>query len=243
MSSERSLRRRRFRSKAAAREAVWDALQSGGVARFPFPPQGRIPNFAGAALAAELLLEQPIFSSVRRVKVNPDAPQLPVRAALLQRGVTVFMPTPRLRAGFLKLDPRTIPFDQLRRAASLSGCGRYAIDVPLRHLPQLDLIVTGSVAVTPAGARCGKGHGYGDIEYAILRELGHAAVPVATTVHELQIVDQFPTSAHDLPLALIATPKRVITVENAPPGPEGIDWSQLSAEDIEAMPVLAELRG
>ena len=46
-----------------------------------------------------------------------------------------------------------------------------------------------------------------------------------------------------LPLSLIATPERVVEVADAAPGPEGIDWSQLTAEDLEAMPVLAELRG
>ena len=235
--------RRRFRSKRAAREAVWDALRSAGAARFPFPPHGRIPNFAGAAEAAERLLAEPPLADARRVKVNPDAPQLPLRLALLRRGSVVYMPSPRLRAGFLKLDPRSIPAAELRRAASLSGCRRWAREVPLRKLPQMDAIVTGSVAVTPDGRRCGKGHGYSDIEYAILLELGHAPVPVATTVHALQLVERFPADANDLPLAWIATPERVLRVEPPRPEPDGIDWSRLSEADLDAMPVLRELAG
>ena len=46
-----------FPDKSAARQWVWDRLAAEGVARFPFPPQGRIPNFAGAGLAAARLLE------------------------------------------------------------------------------------------------------------------------------------------------------------------------------------------
>ena len=36
-----------FADKSAARQWVWDRLGAEGVARFPFPPHGRIPNFAG----------------------------------------------------------------------------------------------------------------------------------------------------------------------------------------------------
>jgi hypothetical protein len=35
-----------FPDRSAARQWVWDRLGAEGVARFPFPPHGRIPNFA-----------------------------------------------------------------------------------------------------------------------------------------------------------------------------------------------------
>ena len=41
-----------FADKRAARQWVWDRLSAEGVARFPFPPHGRIPNFAGADVAS-----------------------------------------------------------------------------------------------------------------------------------------------------------------------------------------------
>jgi 5-formyltetrahydrofolate cyclo-ligase len=113
--------------------------------------------------------------------------------------------------------------------------------VALDQLPQLDAIVTGSVAVTPRGKRAGKGAGYSDIEYAILRELGHKPVPVATTVHEVQIVGDFPIDTNDLPLALICTPMRMLRVASPLAAPEGIEWSRLSPEDIQAMPLLGDL--
>ena len=114
--------------------------------------------------------------------------------------------------------------------------------VALEDMPQLDAIVTGSVAVTAGGRRCGKGEGYSDIEYAILRELGHQPVPVATTVHDIQLVDGFPAEANDLPLSVIATPTRVVTVKNPPAPPTGINWALLDAADLAAMPVLGDLR-
>jgi len=154
----------------------------------------------------------------------------------------VYVPTPRLRGGFKRLAPRTIPDDELPAAASLSNMDQWAEPVPLDDLPALDAIVTGSVAVTRDGRRCGKGEGYSDLEYAILRELGHDPVPVATTVHPLQIVDTVPTDRHDLPLSLIVTPESTITVADPPSPPSGINWAALSEEDLDDMPVLRTLR-
>ena len=231
-----------FSDKAGARRAAWDRLQEERIARFPFPPHGRIPNFAGAAEAARRLFEVEPWRSATRLKINPDAPQRPVRAEALRRGIVVFVPTPRLRAGFKKLDPARIPAERIKDAASLSRSAPFEEDVALEELPRLDAIVCGSVAVTRDGRRCGKGEGYADLEFAILRELGHPAVPVATTVHPVQIVNGFPAAANDLPLSLIATPEEAIGIASPPPAPAGIDWQALSEDDLRAMPVLTELR-
>ena len=66
---------RDFAEKSAARQWVWDRLVDEGVARFPFPPHGRIPNFAGAEVAAARLLEMEPWKSATAIKVNPDSPQ------------------------------------------------------------------------------------------------------------------------------------------------------------------------
>lgn len=231
-----------FATKADARQWVWNAFDAAGIARFPFPPHGRIPNFRGAELAAERLLAHPLFARARRIKVNPDAPQRPVRAAALARGIVVYVPTPRLRGGFIRFDPAKIPADKIGQAASLSRGRRWGEAIALRELPRLDAIVAGSVAVTRDGRRCGKGEGYSDLEFAILRELGHPPVPVATTVHPLQVVGGFPRESNDLPLSLIVTPEETITVPRPPRPPSGIDWDRLTDADLEEMPVLRELK-
>lgn len=233
---------RRYRSKAEARKHVWDVLVEQKVARFPFPTHGRIPNFAGAKEAAERLLAHPVFRGVKCVKVNPDTPQRYVREGLLRRGITVIVPTPRLKGGFRKFDSAKIPADKIPEAASLSAGVRWGEEVPLEALPPVDLIVTGSVAVTRDGHRCGKGHGYGDLEFGILRELGYPPVPVVTTVHALQVLEHFPTDDHDIPVSVIVTPDEVIEVKNPPPSPQGIDWASLPNEALEEMPVLKSLQ-
>jgi 5-formyltetrahydrofolate cyclo-ligase len=232
----------RFRDKDAARQHVWDRLAAAKAARFPFPPHGRIPNFAGAEIAAARLFDVEPWKSAKVIKVNPDAPQRPVRAEALRRGITVFVPTPRLRGGFKKLDPRKIPDDKITEAAGLSHADRWATEVPLKKLPRLDAIVCGSVAVTRDGRRCGKGEGYSDLEFAILRELGHPPAPVATTVHDLQLVDDVPRDPTDQPLTLIVTPTQTIRIAKPGPAPKRVDWQRLSAEQLAAMPALAQLK-
>ena len=221
---------------------MWDALTESKAARFPFPVRGRIPNFEGAKEAAERLLAHLIFHGVRVMKVNPDSPQRWVRKLALERNITVITPTPRLKGAFRKLDPEKIPKERYDDAATLKRGGKWGEDLALDALPKVDLVVMGSVAVTRDGRRLGKGHGYADLEYAILRELGNPPIPVVTTVHLLQVLDGFPTEDHDLPVSVIATPDDVIEVHHPPAAPEGIDWDLLPEKALKEMPVLEELR-
>ena len=78
---------RGFLDNSAARQRVWDRLAAEGVARFPFPPHSRIPNFSGAELAAARLLEIGPWKSATAIKINPDSPQRPLRAEALRRGI------------------------------------------------------------------------------------------------------------------------------------------------------------
>src|SRR5207237_1503781 len=122
----------------AVQKWVWDRLRAEGVARFPFPPHGRIPNFVGADIAALRLLDIEPRKSATAIKVNRDSPQRPLRAEALRRGITVFVATPRLRGGFKKLDPRRIPPDKIEEAASLSRGDRWSEEMALTNMPVLD---------------------------------------------------------------------------------------------------------
>ena len=183
--------------KQAVREAVWDAFDEGDQARFPFPPHDRIPNFAGADAAAERLAETEAWDAAATLKATPDAPQLPVRRAALRAGKTVYVAQPRLRDPdpFLRLDPTEIPPDEIDDATTVSGISEYGTPTAPEDVARVDLIVAGSVGVTTDGARIGKGEGYSDLEWAVLRELDAVddGTTVATTVHELSVLDG-PTS-------------------------------------------------
>ena len=142
----------------------------------------------------------------------------------------------------MRFDPQKIPEDKYREASMLSKFEKWSEPIPVLDLPPVDVIVTGSVAVTRTGKRCGKGHGYGDLEYAMLRELGHPPMPVVTTVHGIQVVHDFPAESHDLPVSIIATPDELIEVKSPPECPDGIDWSELTDKMLAAMPVLQSLK-
>lgn len=247
--------------KQAVREAVWDAFDEGDQARFPFPPHDRIPNFAGADAAAERLTETPAWEAAATLKSNPDAPQLPVRRAALRAGKTVFVAQPRLcdPDPFLRLDPADIPPEEVDDATTVSGTSEYGVATAPEDVPHVDLIVAGSVGVTTDGTRIGKGEGYSDLEWGVLRELDavDADTTVATTVHELSVLDgpesavgggasDHPTpglpgpDAHDVPLDLVVTPGRAIRTQTSYARPDGVDWDALDDERLDAIPVLAE---
>lgn len=225
--------------KAEARALAYHRLRAARAARFPFPIEGRIPNFVGAEAAARRLRTLVAYQRARTLKVNPDSPQLPVRIMALRDRKTLFIPTPRLRGGFLRIRPEDVPAGKEREAVRLSSRGSYGHEVALTDLPDIDLVVTGCVAVAPDGARAGKGEGFGDLEYALLREMGHPAPPVVTTVHSAQIVPAIAVEAHDISVDYIVTPDQVIGTATPYPKPERIDWT---AVDLQAMPVLGELR-
>lgn len=94
-------------SKEHVRRKVWDLMEKQAIVRPPRPVRGRIPNFEGAERAAGRLLELQEFKAAKTVKVNPDSPQRPVREAVLNAKKTLLTPTPRLRVGFLVLDPES----------------------------------------------------------------------------------------------------------------------------------------
>ncbi len=229
--------------KAEVRERVWKLLEERGVARFPLPVRGRIPNFEGAERAASRLCSSPEYIGARVVKVNPDSPQRTVRLRALLDGKVLVMPTPRIRSGFLLLDPGRIHRRHLKEASTISGAFRFGRPVHPRELPTIDLIVIGSVAVTPSGWRVGKGEGYAELEYGILRAFGKVdgSTPVFTTVHELQLVDELPREPYDVPVDAVFTGERTI---RCPPNPkpDGIYWELLDEEKLREIPLLQEMR-
>ncbi|MDX1747891.1 MAG: 5-formyltetrahydrofolate cyclo-ligase, partial [Halobacteriales archaeon] len=199
--------------KQAIRERVWSTLEEEGVARFPFPVTGRIPNFAGAEEAAERLAQTPEWAAAQTIKANPDSPQRPVRRLALSAGKTVYMAVPRLRDPecFLRLDPTEIA--DYDHATTIGGSAELGVQVGPTGVDPVDLIVAGSVAVTADGTRVGKGEGYSDLEYAVLRELSLVGpdTPLVTTVHDLQVVeDDIEPADHDVPLDLVVTPTQTI---------------------------------
>jgi len=219
-------------------------MEERNVARFPRPVFHRIPNFEGAEEAARRLRRLQIFQDTRVLKVNPDSPQKPIRESVLSDGKILITPAPRLKSGFLLLDPKSIPKSAFSYASTIKGAFKYGKQIDLTELPRVDLIIVGSVAVSLDGARIGKGGGYSEIECGILRELNliDEKTPIATTVHEIQVVEKIPTEEHDIPIDIIITPERIIETRTRYPRPRGIFWEKVTEKMLQDIPVLKELK-
>jgi 5-formyltetrahydrofolate cyclo-ligase len=227
--------------KQALRELVWNELERHGLTTFPRPAHERIPNFVGSEKAAAKLRSIPAYRKAKIIMVNPDAAQLAVRELALLDGKKLLMASPRLRKGFILLDPAKIR--NPREAASIRGAFRHGMPIDIRGI-KVDLIVEGSVAVDTKGGRLGKGGGFGDLEYAILRESSAASesTPIATTVHQLQIIESVPMTEHDVPVDFIVAPDRVIETEHKYKKPQRIFWELLPQKALKMMPILAEVK-
>lgn len=230
--------------KDEIRRRTWKLMDQFGVSRFPRPVMGRIPNFKGAEKAAERLVDLQEFQRAGVMKVNPDSPQKAVRRAVLSEGKVLIMPSPRLRRGFLVLDSKTIKGVDIGKASTIRGAFRYGRPCGIEGLPKVDLVVAGAVAISKSGARVGKGGGYSEIEYGILRDLGLLSeeTPIFTTVHDIQIVDRVPREDHDFLVDAIVTPTRVVRVMRRESQPKGIIWEKITPRMLESMPVLRELK-
>ena len=234
--------------KDAVRSRIWQALEETGVA--VGPAWSMIPNFVGADSAAWHLARTPEWKAARTVKTNPDAPQIPIRLRALYEGKVVYAPVPYLTKDFpyLRIDPekmiqKGVSFEL---AATSQGFVEHGERIGFEEVEPLDFCVVGSVAVSRAGGRTGKGAGFADLETAIFRELGTISdtTPVVTTVHSCQLVpdEDVVIEAHDSPLDMVATEMELILTGNHDRRPPGVDWDRVRPDQFENIPFLANLR-
>ncbi len=195
-----------FRTKQAVRDFVWGRLEEAGAGRFPFPLQGRIPNFAGSREAASRLKELRAFQQARVVFCAPDYAVKAARDLVLAEGKTLAFAMPHMTA-FLEMRGASRP-------TTIRAMGRAG--TPLKS--PIDLKVSGCVAVDLKGNRIGKGSGYGDQEVEKLRAWGllpPGPFPFVALCHPLQLFDDLSHLAdpHDVPVTAVTTPEGIISLE------------------------------
>ncbi|OIT34296.1 PREDICTED: 5-formyltetrahydrofolate cyclo-ligase-like protein COG0212 [Nicotiana attenuata] len=235
--------------KWVIRKRIWDLMEAQNIAQFPRPVHHRIPNFVGASIAANKLSEMEEFKGAKCVKVNPDTPQKQVRFLTLDGGKKLLTPQPRLRTGFFSvLESSMLSPGTIKEACTSAGVAKYGRPIGLEEKIKVDLIVIGSVAVDPkTGARLGKGEGFAELEYGMLRYMGAIddSTPVVTSVHDEQLVDDIPVDKlliHDVPVDIICTPTQVIFTNTSIPKPQGIYWEKLSPEKLSQIRILRQLK-
>lgn len=117
-------------------------------------------------------------------------------------------------AGFEVLLPR-VQGDALEWVAdghetTVSSMGIAEPDGPAVGLLPLRAMLVPALAVTPQGARLGKGGGYYD---RVLSGLGDDRPLVAAIVDDDDVIDVIPTQPHDRHVDAVITPSRIIRCE------------------------------
>lgn len=233
-------------TKQTFRKKVWIYLEKNRLSSYPRPVYGRVPNFKEAEKAASQLLHLDAFKFAQSVEVNPDKSLEHARLLVLEQNKTLYVPVPRLENGLLKQLTRDDNVGN-RKVVSAWGVEHTGKNIDLDEKLHLDLLILGSVAVSKRGRRIGKGKGYADLEYGILKEMGAVddSTVIATIVHDSQVFDDLPEELfkkHDVPVDYILTPTQIITVQERLPRPEKVYWDILSQRRVNLMVVLQKLK-
>jgi len=197
-------------AKKLLREEIWNKLETKGIAKFPLPCYGRIPNFAGSEKAAEKVRLLKEWKEAKVIFANPDYAQQKVREYALLDEKLLVMASPKLKHGYVVVDPKDVKGVE-NFASTIRGAFKYGKTITTQEIPKPDLIVEGSVAVDMNGHRLGKGGGYGDVEIKTLKRM-FGFIPIITTVHDMQVVEGVPFEEKDEKVSIIVTPTRVIYI-------------------------------
>lgn len=233
------------------RTRVWRELRAVARpdSRFHWDFSSFIADFEGSDRCIQRIRKLEAYRHAEVVFVTPDNCLELLREAAFADGKAVLATTYGIGRGFLLVRAEDVPMDQRPLAATLDGFERFARAVGPEDLAQLGpvtLLVTGASAVTTAGVRFGKGHGYFDLEWAMLGELGAVTpdVEVVAVVHDCQIVDAgaVPAHDHDALVDWIVTPSATHRVRTGARAPGAVRWGDVDADLLARIPVLGDLR-
>lgn len=236
--------------KASVRERVWNDLRKVAApdSRFHFDFGEFIADFEGSEAAVARLTSHRYYQNANIIFIAPDNCIEQLRLQALRDGKTVLMTTYSIKRGFWLLDPKKIAPENYEKAAMLDGMERLARAVSLDEiaaLPSVDYLVTGTGAINHEGVRFGKGHGFFDVEWAILYTLNRIKkeTPAAAVVHDCQLLDEtlYPDT-FDTVADVVFTPTRTIEVADPQKPTCGILWDRLDPHMYETIPPLQDLK-
>ncbi|MEO7148307.1 MAG: 5-formyltetrahydrofolate cyclo-ligase [Terrimesophilobacter sp.] len=230
------------------RERIWQALNRVGKpdSRFHWDFSSFIADFEDNDLATQRLVELEDWKCADRVFITPDNSTERLRREAIRARKTLLVTTYGIRRGFLQLDPDLVPDEDIKYAATLDGLDAFAKPVSLADLEgtaTLPILITGGSAISRNGIRFGKGHGYFDLEWAILSEIGltDTTSKIVDIVHDEQFVDDdLEGEVHDVAVDWIVTPTRTISVAvDRKPG--RVIWEMIPGTEHETVPPIIEL--
>ncbi len=233
----------------AHRERIWHELLTVGRpdSRFHWDFSSFIADFEGSEECGSRVRDLRSYVGGDLLFITPDNSTEALRHQVMADGRPFLMTTYGIGRGFLLLDPAKVPAGEHRYAATLDGMDRYATPLSvgeLRKCGHIGLLVTGGSAVSRNGVRFGKGHGYFDLEWAMLSELGltDSTSEIADVVHGCQVVDDdLLGDDHDVPVDWIITPTASVQVDDPGRRPGRIHWDLLDGSPLMTTPPIQEL--
>lgn len=137
-----------------------------------------ICDYEGSEKGTALLTATDMYKNAKVIFITPDNNLETLREQAFRDKKTVVMTNYGITRGFFLIRPEQIPEGKEEVASLLDGVSRYWKHQTLAQLQEsvghIDMMVTGASAITPSGIRFGKGHGYFDLEWAMLSTKGIA---------------------------------------------------------------------
>ena len=234
-----------------ARVKIWEELLK--VARpdskFSWQFSEFIADYEGSDKGAALLASTDMYKNAKVIFITPDNNLEKLRETAFRDKKTVVMTNYGITRGFFLIRPESIPEGKEEVASLLDGVSRYWKHQTLEQLKEsvghIDMLVTGASAITPSGIRFGKGHGYFDLERAMLYTMGivDGTSVIVGAGHDCQVADVDVTvEEYDTAIDYIVTPTRIIETRHEFPRPtKGIIWCRLAPGMREQIPPVQEL--
>lgn len=236
--------------KTLIRTKVWTLLRCVALpdSRFHHDYSSFIPDFEGSSAATDRLVSLPSYKNAAIIFIAPDNCLQELRFQALKDGKVVLVTTYGIRRGFWVLDPKSIAQEKWEMASMLDGMervGRHTTLAEITQMGKIDLMVTGTGAVNHQGLRFGKGHGYFDLEWAMLYLIGavNTSTQTAAIVHDCQVLDeQLNGEIWDTGCDFVVTNTRTRLVDDASKPICGILWDKLERGMLADIEPLAELQ-
>ena len=204
--------------KESIRKSIYDKLYEDGQSLRTNGDYGKIPDFRGKDLAAELLAGTDEWKNSKTIFCSPDSAQIPVRYLALKENKNLIMASPNLEHGYLYLEGAKLNGKEdlaSTKEGAFDYCSRFFDFGPGSSFDLvIDMVVEGSVGVDRFGNRIGKGKGFADREIQDLfnKNLVNENTPLVTTVHPYQLVEHVPMESHDKKLNMIVTNNEIIRI-------------------------------
>ena len=238
-----------LKDKTDLRQQVWQELRKVAKpdSRFHWEFENFVPDFENSYKCVKSIREMNWYKNSKIIFLAPDNSLTEMRKRAIEDGKHLIVATHAIVRGFRSIDASAVPQGCEAFAATLDGIESFGKPISLediKKLPGIDLLITGISLVTESGVRWGKGHGYFDLEWGIIRDLDvvNENTPIIAVGHDCQVVTtNLEPSEVDTIADAIITPSRVIRVDKKYPKPQGILWQYISPELMEQIPPVQNL--